>query len=77
MSKYFLNIYETHWQRHLKEPCRNGSTYMLILTWVNTMKRKWVKVPRKLSVNALIMLFSMKPLYLLKVKITPGVNNFL
>ena len=28
----------------------NGSTYVLIFSWVNLMKQKWVKVPRKLSV---------------------------
>ena len=29
--------------------CRSGATYVLILPWVNIMKRKWVKVPGKLS----------------------------
>ena len=28
----------------------HGSTYVLILSWVNVMKRKWVKVSKKLSV---------------------------
>ena len=28
----------------------NGSTYVLILLWMNIMKRKWAKVSRKLSV---------------------------
>ena len=37
-----------------KTPCRwrfygNGSTYVLILSWVNIMKRKWAKEPGKLS----------------------------
>ena len=38
-----------------KTPCSgrsygNGSTYVLILPWVNIMKRKWANVSRKLSV---------------------------
>ena len=38
-----------------KTPCSwrfygNGSTYVLILLWMNIMKRKWAKVSRKLSV---------------------------
>ena len=38
-----------------KTPCSwrfygNGSTYILILPWVNIMKRKWAKLSRKLSV---------------------------
>ena len=37
-----------------KIPCScrfygNGSTYVLILPWLNIMKQKWVKVPGKLS----------------------------
>ena len=38
-----------------KTPCSgrsygNGSTYVLILPWVNIMKRKWANVSKKLSV---------------------------
>ena len=38
-----------------KTPCSgrsygNGSTYVLILPWVNIMKRKWANASRKLSV---------------------------
>ena len=54
-SKFFVNIYEVHWQRHLKDTlqlkilqqCINIRTNSSL---VNIMKRKCVKVPGKLSV---------------------------
>ena len=39
MSKYFLNIYEAHWQRHLK-----GTLQLKIL-------RKWINIPANYSLG--------------------------
>ena len=39
MSKYFLNIYEAHWQRHLK-----GTLQLKIL-------RKWINIPANYSMG--------------------------
>ena len=41
-------------ERHPTYSCRfygRGSTYVLILSWVNIMKPKWMKVRGKLSVR--------------------------
>ena len=53
--KFFLNNYKAYWQWHLKgtfqlKILQTWSTYFLILSLVNIMKQKWVKVSGKWSV---------------------------
>ena len=53
--KFFLNNYEEHWQQNLEVTYSwrfygHGSTCVLILSWLNIMKRQLTKVPGKLSV---------------------------
>ena len=54
-SKIFLNIYEAHRQRHLKDNLQLKILQQSVniranSSLVNIMKRKWAKVPGKLSV---------------------------
>ena len=54
-SKFFLNIYEAHRQRHLKDTLQMKILQQSVniranSSLVNIMKRKWAKVAGKLSV---------------------------
>ena len=80
MSKYFLNIYKAHWQRHLKDTLQLKILWKWInipanYFWINIMKQKWAKIWVVLKseffyeeplLNYFILFLSNKPIFWIK-----------